>query len=346
MRSAAKLVGLICFVAVSMWPQQSQPVYQVLHVPSDDALEAKINETAAQGFTVAKFVLDPRFQYVVVFRRTEGGEAPAYRIFSRTVSDGKNFKPSSTVQKSLSDIGAGGYRVVPRSAVLCGQQLLILLKHDQFRWDYRLTKNTKGKDLDRELADLGLEGFQPIEFLPHKPFRSVLLEKQGDATDKRLPLRTSRTDTPEELTKRLPDFGSEGYRADVVSDDFDLVLRGGNPPLRDANVILEGRANDLSATLSSASGKKLHLLLPVASNRDRRGMFRGMHHTVGGVFERSGQDYEYRVLRVADLNRFSRDLNELQTSGWELIDLFTHWDPSADARMLAILERQKPAAAK
>jgi hypothetical protein len=333
---------------VPLWSQPKQVAYQVLNVTSDDTVETRINETAAQGYDVVRFVIDPRFQYVIVMRHTEAGQDPSvYRIFSRTALTSKGPKPPSSVEEPLSNVGAAGFRVVPRTAVLRGQQLLILLKSDSSSWEYRLTHSTKNNELDRELAELGRVGFRAIEFLPARPFRSVLLEKQRSPTPaKPFTLRIAGTSNPENLQSRLPDFGFEGYRASAVSDDFDLVLQGGNTPARDANLLVEGRAENLNATLKQASGKQLRLIPPLTSNYDRRGVFRGMVHTIGGIFEQTDQVFEYRTLLISDLKRFERDLNRLHEEGWELKDLFTHWDPSESARMMAILERPIPASTK
>jgi hypothetical protein len=341
MQSAAKLLVASFLLLGVVCAQKNETIYRVVSVNNDDTVESQINDIAAQGFEVQKFVVDPKFQYVIVFRRMAAGEqAPTYRIFSRTVTDGKTFKPPTAIEQPLSDVASGGYRVVPRSSALRGTQFVVLLKRDRDQWQYRLTQG-KGKQLDRELSDLGKQGFEAVEYLPEKPFHSVLLEKKASFANG-AQLRSADTSAPDELGRRLADFGKQGYRAAVVSDNFELVMKGGNAPASDSNVLIDGRAEDLDATLRSVAGKNLRLLPPLASNYDRRGVFRGMHHTVGGVFERSDGNYEYRVLQVSGLDRFSRDLNELQANGWELADLFSHWDPSDDKRMLAILERETP----
>lgn len=347
MLSVSKLLLLTLVCAATAWPQQDQPAYRVLNATSDDRVEAQINEIATQGFAVVKFAGDPKLEYVIVLRRLASGEpAPTYRIFSRTVSDGKNFKPPSVLEQPLNDVGRGGYRVVPQTAVLRGQQLVLLLQRDEHPWEYRLTRRSSGKEADKELAEFGSQGFRPVEYLPERPFRSVLLEKQVDAPEKRVSLRTAGSTNLKELKKRFVELGMEGYRAAVASDQFDVVLSGGNPALPDHNVLLEGEAKALEATLRAASSRKLRLLVPLGSDRDRRGVFRGLVHILGGVFERSDRDYDYRVVTVANLNAFSRNLNQAQADGWELRELLPHWDPSDDRRMLAILEREMAATTK
>jgi hypothetical protein len=341
MRLTTKLLIFTLLFGSSVLAQQNRPAYQVLNLTEDESVETKINEAAGQGYAVARFLVDPKLQYVVVLRRISESKSPrTYRIFSRTVADGSTFRPPSTLDQPLSDIGRG-FRIVPRSAAFRKQQLLLLLESDNRQWDYRITHGKKSKDIDKELADYGKEGFRPIEYFPDRPFREVLLERQVGAQAVPLNLRTAGTNQPDELKKRLLEMSMEGFRALVVSDELDVVLTGGNAALPDANVFLSGDASKFEQTLRSASKQKIRLLVPVGSNYDRRGIMRGMVHTVGAVFETSENSYDYRLVNVGNnLGEFSRTLNRLQGDGWELRDLFPHWDPSDRARMLAILERK------
>ena len=139
--------------------------YRILATNKTSTMEREMQEAAAAGFryggTMGGETAFGGNEVVVVM--TKAGGAPAryeYRLLATT--------KTSTMQRELQDAAGAGYEYKGQSvfsSTFGGKEVVVILERDREapakdRWEYRLLATSKTSTMQRELTDIGSQGFE------------------------------------------------------------------------------------------------------------------------------------------------------------------------------------------
>jgi hypothetical protein len=141
--------------------------YRVLATNKTSTMEKEMQEAAAAGFryggTMGGETAFGGNEVVVVMTKAGGG-APRYeyRLLATT--------KTSTMQRELQDAAGAGFEYKGQSvfsSMFGGKEVVVILERDREapasqRWEYRLLATSKTSTMQRELSDIGAQGFEYV----------------------------------------------------------------------------------------------------------------------------------------------------------------------------------------
>ena len=152
-------------VAPSPSEAQDATVYRVLATNKTSTMQKEIQEAAAAGFRfVAVMGGETSFggnEVVVLMQKTPTAKRFEYRLLATN--------KTSTLQKELQDAGDAGFAFVGQTvfeSLFGGKEVAAILERDSGgpaeKWEYRLVATKRTSTLQKELQELGDQGFQAL----------------------------------------------------------------------------------------------------------------------------------------------------------------------------------------
>lgn len=163
LRRACLLVALVSASAVAAHAADAIE-YRVLATSKTSTMEKEMKEAAAAGFryggTMGGGTAFGGNEVVVIM--TKAG--PAQRYEYRLLATSK----TSTMQRELEEAAASGYQYRGQSvfsSTFGGREVVVILERDREasskeRWEYRLLATSKTSTMEKELAEIGAQGFE------------------------------------------------------------------------------------------------------------------------------------------------------------------------------------------
>jgi hypothetical protein len=141
--------------------------YRVLATNKTSTMEKEMRDAAAAGFRFGGTMGgDTAFggNEVVVLMTKAGGAAQRYEY--RLLATSK----TSTMQHELQDAAAAGFEYRGQSvfsSMFGGKEVVVILERDReatskARWEYRLLATSKTSTMQKELSDIGADGFEYV----------------------------------------------------------------------------------------------------------------------------------------------------------------------------------------
>jgi hypothetical protein len=166
MRRASLVVALALGSAAGA--AAADPVeYRVLATNKTSSMEKEMRDAAAAGFrfsgTMGGETAFGGNEVVVVMTRTGGAaQRYAYRLLATT--------KTSTMQRELEAAAAEGFQYRGQSiftSMFGGKEVVVILEQDREaagkdRWEYRLLATSKTSTMQRELSEIGAQGFEYV----------------------------------------------------------------------------------------------------------------------------------------------------------------------------------------
>jgi hypothetical protein len=166
---AARRVCLVVALSISsavVAGAAADPVeYRVLATNKTSTMEKEMRDAAAAGFRFGGTMGgDTAFggNEVVVLMTRAGGAPQRYEY--RLLATSK----TSTMQRELQEAAAGGFEYRGQSvfsSMFGGKEVVVILERDReatgkARWEYRLLATSKTSTMQRELSEIGADGFE------------------------------------------------------------------------------------------------------------------------------------------------------------------------------------------
>jgi len=144
---------------------QDATVYRVLATNKTSTMQKEIQEAAAAGFRfVAVMGGETSFggnEVVVLMQKTPTVQRFEYRLLATN--------KTSTLQKELQEAGDAGFEFVGQTvfeSLFGGKEVAAILERNPDgpadRWEYRLVATKRTSTLQKELQELGDQGFQAL----------------------------------------------------------------------------------------------------------------------------------------------------------------------------------------
>ena len=167
MRRACLFVGLFLSSTVIAGAAADTVEYRVLATNKTSTMEKEMRDAAAAGFRFGGTMGgDTAFggNEVVVLMTRAGGAAQRYEY--RLLATSK----TSTMQRELQEAAAAGFEYRGQSvftSMFGGKEVVVILERDREaagkgRWEYRLLATSKTSTMQRELSDIGADGFEYV----------------------------------------------------------------------------------------------------------------------------------------------------------------------------------------
>ncbi len=163
LRRACLVVALVSGPAVAAHAADAIE-YRVLATSKTSTMEKEMREAAAAGFryggTMGGGTAFGGNEVVVIMTKA----APAQRYEYRLLATSK----TSTMQRELEEAAAAGYQYRGQSvfsSTFGGREVVVILERDREastkdRWEYRLLATSKTSTMEKELAEIGAQGFE------------------------------------------------------------------------------------------------------------------------------------------------------------------------------------------
>jgi hypothetical protein len=141
--------------------------YRVLATNKTSTMEKEMRDAAAAGFrfggTMGGETAFGGNEVVVVMTKAGGAaQRYEYRLLATT--------KTSTMQRELEEAAAAGFQYRGQSvfaSMFGGKEVVVILERDREasskdRWEYRLLATSKTSTMQRELSDIGAQGFEYV----------------------------------------------------------------------------------------------------------------------------------------------------------------------------------------
>jgi hypothetical protein len=164
-----KMVGL-AVIALLTWPTvakaQDPTSYRVLATNKTSTMQTEMQDAAQAGFRfVAVMGGDTSFggkEVVVLMQKTPSGKPFEYRLLATN--------KTSTLQKELQEAADAGFEFVGQTvfeSLFGGKEVAAILERDttspaKQTWEYRLVATKRTSTLQKELQELGNQGFEAL----------------------------------------------------------------------------------------------------------------------------------------------------------------------------------------
>jgi hypothetical protein len=166
-RRACLVVALSLSSAVVAGASADAVEYRVLATNKTSTMEKEMRDAAATGFRFGGTMGgDTSFggnEVVVLMTKAGGaGQRFEYRLLATS--------KTSTMQRELQEAAAAGYEYRGQSvftSMFGGKEVVVILERDReatgnARWEYRLLATSKTSTMQRELSDIGADGFEYV----------------------------------------------------------------------------------------------------------------------------------------------------------------------------------------
>jgi hypothetical protein len=163
LRRACLLVALVSSSAVAAHAADAVE-YRVLATSKTSTMEKEMREAAAAGFryggTMGGGTAFGGNEVVVIMTKASPAQRYEYRLLATS--------KTSTMQRELEDAAAAGYQYRGQSvfsSTFGGREVVVILERDREasskdRWEYRLLATSKTSTMEKELAEIGAQGFE------------------------------------------------------------------------------------------------------------------------------------------------------------------------------------------
>jgi hypothetical protein len=141
--------------------------YRVLATNKTSTMEKEMRDAAAAGFRFGGTMGgDTAFGgnevVVLMTKASGGGQRYEYRLLATS--------KTSTMQRELQEAAGAGFEYRGQSvftSMFGGKEVVVILERDReaagkSRWEYRLLATSKTSTMQRELSDIGADGFEYV----------------------------------------------------------------------------------------------------------------------------------------------------------------------------------------
>ena len=161
---------VLAFVGLALWPvsaaAQDATTYRVLATNKTSTMQAEMQNAAEGGFRfVSVMGGETSFggkEVVVLMQKTPTGARFEYRLLAAS--------KTSTLQKELQQAADAGFEFVGQTvfeSLFGGKEVAAILERESSsaekqRWEYRLVATKRTSTLQKELQELGDQGFEAL----------------------------------------------------------------------------------------------------------------------------------------------------------------------------------------